>query len=78
VIASVALSDLVELVWVSIVATIVLSVSASLCVLGVTRAGELRRAGHSGSATAYLALGIAGAVAVAAGVAGALAVIISG
>ena len=77
-IASVALSDLVELVWVSIAATIVLSVAASLCVLGVTRAGEMRRAGHGGAASGYLALGIAGAAAVAAGVVGALLVIITG
>jgi hypothetical protein len=78
VIASVAVSDLVELVWVSLVATIVLSVAVSLCVLGVTRAGELRRSGESGAATAYLALGIGGAGAVAAGVVGALLVIITG
>jgi hypothetical protein len=78
VIASVALSDLVELVWVSLAATIGLSIAASLCVLGVTRAGELRRAGHSGPATAYLALGVGGAGAVAAGVAGALLVIVTG
>ena len=76
--ASVALSDLVELVWVSLVATIALSIASSLCVLGVTRAGELRRAGQSGAATGYLALGIAGATAVAAGVIGALLVIITG
>lgn len=77
-IAAVALDALVELAWVSLLATIVLSVAASLCVLGLTRAGELRRAGQGGAATAYAALGIAGAAAVVASVAGALALIITG
>ena len=55
-----------------------LSVAASLCVLGVTRAGELRRAGHGGAATAYVALGLGAVAAVAAGVVAALIVIVSG
>jgi hypothetical protein len=78
VIVAVAVADLVELVWVALVATVLLSLAASLCVLGVTRAGELRRAGEGGAATAYAALGIAGGAAVAAGIIGALVVIITG
>ena len=76
-IASVAIGDLVELAWVSLAATIALSLAASVCVLGVTRANELRRAGQGGAASAYAALGLAGAVAVAAGIVAALAIIIS-
>jgi hypothetical protein len=77
-IAGVAITELLELAWVALLATILLSIAASTCVLGVTRASELRRAGHPGLATRYAALALAGAVAVAAGVVGALAVIISG
>jgi hypothetical protein len=77
-IASVALNDLLELAWVALAATVILSVAASVCVLGVTRASELRRAGHGGQATGYAALGVAGAVGVVAGAAGALAIIIGG
>jgi hypothetical protein len=77
-IGSVALGKLLELAWVSLAATILLSIAASTCVLGVTRASELRRAGHAGLATRYAALALAGATAVVAGVVGALAVIISG
>jgi len=77
-IIAVALADLVELVWVALLATILLSVAASLCVLGLTRANELRRSGNGAATTAYAALGVAGGVAVAAGVIAALAIIISG
>jgi hypothetical protein len=77
-IAAVALDALVELVWVAIVATIVLSASTSVCVLGVTRAGELRKAGDGAGAVRYMALAGAGALTVAAGVVFALVVIISG
>jgi hypothetical protein len=77
-IIAVALADLVELVWVALVVTIVLSASASLCVLGVTRAQELRRSGNGAATSAYAALGIACAAVVVTGIAAGLAVIISG
>ena len=77
-IASVAVEALLELAWVSLLATILLSIAASACVLGVTRASELRRAGEGGAATGYAALALVGGLAVAAGVVGALAVIITG
>jgi NADH:ubiquinone oxidoreductase subunit 2 (subunit N) len=76
-IASVAVGRLLELAWVALVASVVLAVAYSTCVLGLTRASEHRRAGHAAEATAYAALGIAGAAVVAAGVAGALWVIIA-
>ena len=77
-IIAVGLADLVELVWVALAVTIALSLSASLCVLGLTRAHELRRSGDGAAATAYAALGIAGAAAVAGGVVAGLAIIVTG
>jgi hypothetical protein len=77
VIASVAIGQLAELAWVALAASVVLSAAYATCVLGLTRMSECRRAGRGGEATAYAALGIAGAAVVAAGVAGALWVIIS-
>jgi hypothetical protein len=77
-IASVAIGDLVELAWVSLTATILLSFAASVSVLGVTRASELRRGGEGGAATGYAALGLAGALAVVGGAVAAIAVIVSG
>ena len=66
-IGTVAITELLELAWVSLIATILLSIAASTCVLGVTRASELRRAGHPGLATRYAALALAGALAIAGG-----------
>jgi hypothetical protein len=78
VIGAVAIGDLVELVWVSLAATILLSLAASLCVLGLTRSNELRRARQGGAAAAYAALGLAGALAVAGGIVAGLAIIVTG
>jgi hypothetical protein len=72
------IGDLLELAWVSLAATIVLSVAASACVLGVTRVGELRRAGEGGAAMRHAALAAIGAAVAVAGVVGALVVIVSG
>jgi hypothetical protein len=77
-IASVAVQDLLELAGVSLVATIALSLSAAVCVLGVTRATELRRSGHSAAAGGYAALALSGVLVVAAGVVFAIFVIVSG
>ena len=75
-IAAVAVEDLLELAWVSLGATILLSLAASLCVLGVTRANELRRSGNGAAASAYAALFVVSALVIAAGIGGALAIII--
>ena len=77
-IAGVAVNDLLELAWVSLAATIGLSVAASVCVLGVTRAGELRRVGSDGAAAGYLALGLSGALLVLAGAVFAVLIIVNG
>ena len=63
-IASVAVQDLLELAGVSLAATIGLSLAAAVCVLGVTRATELRRAATAGRG-GYAALALAGALVVA-------------
>jgi hypothetical protein len=73
-----AVEDLLELAWVAPLAVVVVAGSFSLCLLGATRATDLRRAGRGGVATAYAALGVlAGAVFAAAVVAG-LAIIVVG
>ena len=77
-IAGVAVDKLLELAWVSLVASVALSAAFSTCVLSITRASERRRAGHDARATAYAALAVGAAAAVAAGVVGAVAIIISG
>ena len=77
-IASVAVQDLLELAGVSLAATIGLSLAAAVCVLGVTRATEVRRSGHAVAAGGYAALALAGVVAVAAGCVFALVVIVNG
>jgi hypothetical protein len=77
-IIAVAVADLVELVWVALVVTIALSVAASLCVFGITRAHELRRNGSTAATGAYAALGITGGAVIVAGIAAGLAVIITG
>ena len=77
-IASVDVSGLVELAWVAPLAVLAVSISYSLCVLGVTRASDARRAGDGGSATAYAALGIFAGLAFTAEVVAGVAVIVNG
>ncbi len=77
-IAAVAVQDLLELAGVSLLATIGLSLAGAMCVLGVTRATELRRSGHAVAASGYAAVALTGALAVTAGVVFALVVIVNG
>ena len=50
---AVAVGDLVEVVWVSLVAGVAVTTSFSFVVLGSARSAELRRAGRSGPAMAF-------------------------
>ena len=77
-IAGVAVQELLELSGVSLLATIGLSLAGAVCVLGVTRASELRRSGHGVAAGGYAALALTGALAVTAGVVFALVTIVNG
>ena len=77
-IASVDVSGLVELAWVAPLAVLAVSISYSLCVLGATRASDMRRAGNGGAATAYGALGILAGLAFAAEIVAGVAVIVNG
>ena len=77
-IASVAVQELLELAGVSLAATIGLSLAAAVCVLGVTRATELRRSGNTVAAGGYAALALFGVLVVAAGCVFALVVIVNG
>jgi len=53
VIAVVELSQIVEVIWVSLVAGIGISTAYSLVVLGTARSADARRAGRSVTAFAY-------------------------
>ena len=55
ILASGTFSDLLRVVWSSIVATLVVSVLFSGAVVGLVRAGELRRESRDSAAAAYTA-----------------------
>jgi len=50
--------DLLHVVWSSILASVVVSVLFAGAVVGLIRAGELRRSNRGGSATAYAAASV--------------------
>jgi hypothetical protein len=51
--AAIKVSELAQVVWVSLAAGVAVSVLFSLVVLGSARSAEARRAGRDGAATAY-------------------------
>ena len=57
-IAAVDTGALFELVWVAPVAVVAVALSFSLVIVGVTRAGECRRANRPHVATAYAVMSI--------------------
>jgi hypothetical protein len=57
-----------QVVWVSLVAGLGISLLFSFVILGAARAGEARRAGRGGAAIAYAALGLTAFVLFAVGV----------
>jgi Na+/H+-dicarboxylate symporter len=59
---------LLQVVWVSVVAGVGISVLFSLVILGATRSGDARRAGRGGAASLYLALAVGAFALFAAGV----------
>ena len=69
--AAVNVGDLVEVIWVSLVAGVGVTLTFSLVVLGTGRSAEARRTGREGAALAYATLaGVAFLVFVAGLVAG--------
>lgn len=54
-IASTTAGEIVRVVWSSLLASVLVSVLFSAAVVGLIRAGELRRANRGGVATAYMA-----------------------
>jgi hypothetical protein len=64
--AAIEWDALLELVWAAPVAVLAVSLSFSLCIHGVARANDSRRAGHAGAATAYGVLAAAAGIAFAA------------
>jgi hypothetical protein len=75
--ATIDAGQLFELVWVSAVAGVALSVVFALIILGLTRADDLRRSGHDVVAGAYLALAAVAALVIAGGVVFGVSVIVS-
>jgi hypothetical protein len=66
--AEVELSHLLEVIWVSLVAGVFVTVAFSFVVLGSARSGEARRAGNGGAALAYAGLAVVAFLAFAAAV----------
>jgi hypothetical protein len=64
--AAIDTEALLELVWVAPAASITVALTFSVCIHGVARAADSRRAGRAGAATAYGALAIVAALAFAA------------
>lgn len=64
--AAVEWDALLELIWVAPLAAFSVAVTFSLCIHGVARASDSRRAGRSGAATGYVALAVLAALAFAA------------
>ena len=60
--AAIDWGQLFELVWASAVASLVVSGSFSLVILGATRAHEARRADHGGAAAGYAVLAVIAAM----------------
>ena len=77
-IAAVDTDALLELAWVAPLTVIAVSVTYSLCVLGVTRAADNRRSGDRSAATLYGALGAVAGLAFTAEVIAGVAVIVNG
>jgi hypothetical protein len=57
-IATVKMSQLAEVVWASLLAAVVVSLTFSLVVYGSSRSTECRRADRGAAATAYLVLAV--------------------
>ena len=70
--------ELLDLIWVAPLAVIIVSTSFSVALLGATRAGEQRRAGNGGSASAYGALAVLAGVVFTAVVVAGVGVIVAG
>jgi hypothetical protein len=68
---------LLQVAWVSVVASLVLTVAVSGAIVGAARAASERREGRTSAATLYLALMVVGIAVCAAGVVLAISVMLS-
>jgi hypothetical protein len=59
VLAAVKASDIVEVVWVSLVAGVLVCFAYALVVLGTARAADARRNGHGAASVAFAAIALA-------------------
>ena len=60
--------DIVEVIWVSLVAATILVIATSMAILGGSRANTARRDGHHGAAVVFGTLGVVGAAVCAGGI----------
>jgi len=58
VLAAIKVSDLFQVVWVSLLSGVVVTAAFSFVVLATGRSAEARRAGRTGSASAYAGLAL--------------------
>lgn len=72
------MAELIQLIWVAPLAVLVVSVTFSLALLGATRAGEHRRAGHSAAAIGFSALALVAGLAFTGLVVAAVGLIVAG
>jgi hypothetical protein len=77
VVASIDWGKLLELVWAAALAGVVVSGVFATLILGLTRASDLRREGHTAAAAAYTALAALAALAFAGSVVFGVSVIVS-
>jgi hypothetical protein len=75
---AVDLGGLLELVWIAPLASVLVTVSFSSCVLGATRSTDARRAGRQGKGVAWMALALLSGLAVLAEVVAGIVVILYG
>ena len=75
--AAIDWGKLFELVWVAAVASIAVSVSFAMIIVGATRASDCRRADRGVAATAYVALAALAALVFAFGVVFGISIIVS-
>jgi hypothetical protein len=75
--ASIDWDKLLELIWASALASVVVSGVFATLILGVTRASDLRREGHTTAAAAYTALAVLAMLAFAGSVVFGISVIVS-
>jgi hypothetical protein len=77
-IPAVAISELLQLVWVAPLAAVAVTITFSLCVLGAERSTDARRSGQAALGSMWFALALVSGTAMLAAIAAGIYVIVSG